>query len=150
MAGGSTPGPLYAALRQTAISHIQKGKKDQWQSSEQPDSESFSQSPIDFSRVSFFLVDERYVPPTDPKSNVRLVMEELFGQEVWSDPAAGGTMKFRPTANAWPYTIDFSYPDTSLPVDRCIAEYREVGSDNQPSGSIPRIFLDSTALRSGI
>ncbi|XP_026194454.1 uncharacterized protein LOC34622585 [Cyclospora cayetanensis] len=81
---------------------------------------------LDFSRISFFLVDERYVQPTDKKSNVRLVMEELFGQEVWSDPDLDDAKKFRPTAAAWPNAnIDFCYPDTSLPLDQCVEKYRQ-------------------------
>ena len=55
-------------------------------------------------------------------------MEQLFGHEVWSDPDSGGTTKFRPTSAAWPYpNYDFYYPDTSLPLDQCIENYRDVG-----------------------
>ena len=137
MAGGSTPGPLYAALRQTAIAHSQREKGQVSPASGQHCSGISSHLAIDFSRVSFFLVDERYVPPTHPKSNVRLVMEELFGQEVWSDPEAGGTLKFRQTADSWPHpSFDFSYPDTSLPVEQCIEKYREVGFSHDPGNSL--------------
>lgn len=87
-----------------------------------------SHLPVDLSRVSFFLVDERYVPPTDAKSNVRLVMEQLFGYMVHSDPESPHEMTFKPTQAAWPYpTYDFYYPDTSLPLDQCIEKYKEVG-----------------------
>ncbi|CDI75554.1 Glucose-6-phosphate dehydrogenase, putative [Eimeria praecox] len=126
LSGGSTPGPLYAALRQTAIAHAERDKGQNSPASGQHSSGASSHLAIDFSRVSFFLVDERYVPPTHPKSNVRLVMEELFGQEVWSDQEAGGAMSFRPTAYSWPHPdFDFSFPDTSLPLEQCIKKYRE-------------------------
>ncbi|CDJ50721.1 Glucose-6-phosphate dehydrogenase, putative [Eimeria brunetti] len=125
LSGGSTPGPLYAALRQTAIAHAERVKGQVSPAGAQHSSGSHHLA-IDFSRVSFFLVDERYVPPTHPKSNVRLVMEELFGHEVWSDPEAGGVMKFRPRADSWPHRIfEFSYPDTSLPLEQCVQKYRE-------------------------
>lgn len=137
LSGGSTPGPLYAALRQTAIAHVEREKGQASPASGQQSSGTSSHLAIDFSRVSFFLVDERYVPPTHPKSNVRLVMEELFGQEVWSDPEAGGATKFRPTADSWPHPrFDFSYPDTSLPMDQCIEKYREV-SFHDPAIPLP-------------
>lgn len=129
LSGGSTPGPLYAALRQTALELSRKEQHQEPPSSQRNTSNSVP-SPLDLSRVSFFLVDERYVAPTDPKSNVRLVMEELFGQEVCSDPASPGAMTFKPTSAAWPYpNFEFYYPDTSLPVDQCIDKYRETLSN---------------------
>lgn len=128
--GGSTPGPLYAALRQTAL-ELAGTEQHQEPPSSQRSTSNSAPSSLDLARVSFFLVDERYVPPTDSKSNVRLVMEELFGQEVCSDPASPGAMTFKPTSAAWPYpNFEFYYPDTSLPLDQCIEKYREVNACN--------------------
>ncbi|KAL8275062.1 hypothetical protein Esti_000941 [Eimeria stiedai] len=119
--GGSTPGPLYAALRQTAIEHYHRQHGD-----ETPGNGNPPQNLLDLSRVIFFLVDERYVPPTDSKSNVRLVMEELFGHKVCKDADDPNVMKFEPTDAAWPYSkYEFYYPDTSLPMDQCVEKYRE-------------------------
>lgn len=51
LSGGSTPGPVYAAL---------------------------SKAPLDWSRVDVALVDERWLLPDDPDSNARLVRESLL------------------------------------------------------------------------
>lgn len=127
LSGGSTPGPLYSALRQTALEHCHQRQNDASEDGSPHVSSTSSDLPLDLSRLSFFLVDERYVPPTDAKSNVRLVMEELFGHKVCSDPEAPGGKTFKPTDAAWPYpNFDFYYPDTSLPLDQCIDKYREM------------------------
>ncbi|KAL8455642.1 hypothetical protein Emag_000464 [Eimeria magna] len=115
-----------SALRQTAIEHYRRHQEDGTPGKGQQSSDNPSQTLLDLSRVTFFLVDERYVPPTDSKSNVRLVMEELFGHKVCKD-ADLGSMKFEPTDAAWPYSkYEFHYPDTSLPLDQCIEKYREL------------------------
>ncbi|MGQ0610325.1 MAG: 6-phosphogluconolactonase [Paracoccaceae bacterium] len=49
--GGTTPGPVFDAL---------------------------SRADLDWSRVSVVLNDERWVPPTHPRSNTRLLAERLF------------------------------------------------------------------------
>ncbi|KAL8444218.1 hypothetical protein Emed_006339 [Eimeria media] len=115
-----------SALRQTAIEHYRRHQQDGTPGKGQQSSDNPSQNLLDFSRVTFFLVDERYVPPTDSKSNVRLVMEELFGYKVCKDANNSSSMKFEPTNAAWPYPkYEFYYPDTSLPLDQCIENYRE-------------------------
>ncbi|KAL8426513.1 hypothetical protein Efla_004878 [Eimeria flavescens] len=124
LSGGSTPGPLYAALRQTAIEHFKRQQEEGAGGSGQQGDNSSSWL-LDFSRITFFLVDERYVPPTDPKSNVRLVMEQLLGHEVCEVADSAKGKKFKPTDAAWPYPeFEFHYPDTSLPMDQCIENYR--------------------------
>ncbi|KAL8435723.1 hypothetical protein ACSSS7_002260 [Eimeria intestinalis] len=126
-AGGSTPGPLYAALRQTAIEHHRRQCGDGTPGNREKGSDNPSQNVLDLSRVTFFLVDERYVPPTDSKSNARLVMEELFGHKISKEADDPNSMRFEPTEAAWPYSkCEFYYPDTSLPMDQCIEKYREV------------------------
>lgn len=77
LSGGSTPGPIYEALAQS--------------------------QDIDWSRVTVFLVDERYVAVDAPDSNQRMIRETLL-----AGPAA--------KANA-------IFPDTSLPIDICVAQY---------------------------
>lgn len=52
LSGGSTPGPVYSVLGQ--------------------------QAGIDWSKVTLFLVDERYVPASDQQSNQHLVRETLL------------------------------------------------------------------------
>lgn len=51
LSGGSTPGPLYAHL---------------------------AEQDVPWSRVHLFWIDERFVPPTDERSNERLVRETLL------------------------------------------------------------------------
>jgi len=55
LAGGSTPKSLYRLLAGAE-----------------------SKDKIDWAKVFFFFGDERYVPPTDPKSNFRMARETLF------------------------------------------------------------------------
>lgn len=79
LSGGSTPKPIYEALSQS--------------------------SGIDWARVTFFLVDERYVLPDHPDSNQRMIRETLL-----TGPAAKATTIF---------------PDTSQPMETCVAQYDE-------------------------
>lgn len=74
LSGGSTPGPVYKAL----------AKRDLF----------------DFKKVQFFMVDERYVPATDPKSNYKLIAESM------------------PNAHLHSF-------DTTLPIEQCIADYED-------------------------
>jgi 6-phosphogluconolactonase len=74
LSGGSTPGPIYEAL----------GKRELY----------------DFKKPVFFMVDERYVPATDPKSNYKLIADTL------------------PEAHLHSF-------DTTLPIEECIKDYEE-------------------------
>ncbi|MFC1647679.1 6-phosphogluconolactonase [Patescibacteria group bacterium] len=74
LSGGSTPGPVYSAL----------GKREL----------------LDFKKAVFFMVDERYVPATDPKSNYKLIIENL------------------PDAHLHSF-------DTTLPIDECVKDYED-------------------------
>lgn len=61
---------------------------------------------IDMSRIIFFLVDERYVPPTDELSNQRLIMNTLLRN--------------------WPVPREnIIFPDTNLPIEECVRKYEE-------------------------
>ena len=78
LSGGSTPLPVYEAL--------------------------IKNTTIDWSKVFFFLVDERYVPVTDPNSNQSAIRQILHKNEHISDDHC-------------------IFPDTSLPLLPCIALY---------------------------
>ena len=77
LSGGSTPKPIYEAL----------GKES-----------------IDWSCVSVFLVDERYVPRDSDNSNQKLVYDTLLKHA--SIPEQG-----------------IVFPDTSLPLEECVKKY---------------------------
>jgi 6-phosphogluconolactonase len=63
---------------------------------------------IDWSRVTVFLIDERHTPSDAPESNQRMIRETLL-----LGPAAAAKTIF---------------PDTSLPVEACVADYdRRIG-----------------------
>lgn len=77
LSGGSTPKPIYVLLS--------------------------TELGIDWKRVTFFLVDERYVPSDHADSNAKMLNETLLTHEA---------------ANA--HCI---LPDTTLPLPECIQEY---------------------------
>jgi len=77
LSGGSTPKPVYEAL----------GKV-----------------PLDWDAVRCFLIDERYVSPTNKDSNQKLVRESLV-------------------AHARIRERNLVFPDTSLPIDACVERY---------------------------
>lgn len=79
LSGGSTPKPIYEAL---------------------------SQHDIDFSKVEFYQVDERYVPNEDENSNYKLINQSLINP-------LGDNLKA------------FHYFDTTFPIDQCIKKYSE-------------------------
>jgi 6-phosphogluconolactonase len=74
LSGGSTPRPVYKALSKREL--------------------------YDFKKVQFFMVDERYVPPTDPKSNYKLIVEAM------------------PKAHLHSF-------DTDLPIDESVKDYED-------------------------
>ena len=86
LSGGSTPVPVYAALSRS--------------------------TDIDWSRVTFFLIDERYVPADALESNQRMIRETLL-----QGTATKATL---------------ISPDTSLPIDQCIAQYDQAISQLTP------------------
>ena len=86
LSGGSTPKPVYVLLS--------------------------TELGIDWKRVTFFLVDERYVPATDADSNTKLIRETLL-----THAAAGATLVV---------------PDTTLPIAECIADYAKKVSKLTP------------------
>ncbi|EAN31303.1 Glucose-6-phosphate dehydrogenase domain protein [Theileria parva strain Muguga] len=59
---------------------------------------------LDFNRIIFFLVDERYVPSDDEMSNLRLLRNTLL--KHWPIPES-----------------NLIFPDTSLPLEECIKKY---------------------------
>uniref|UniRef100_A0A3B0N789 glucose-6-phosphate dehydrogenase (NADP(+)) n=1 Tax=Theileria annulata TaxID=5874 RepID=A0A3B0N789_THEAN len=59
---------------------------------------------IDFNRIIFFLVDERYVPSDDEMSNIRLLRNTLL--KHWPIPES-----------------NLVFPDTSLPLEECVKKY---------------------------
>mmetsp|Transcript_6414 Transcript_6414/g.18480 ORF Transcript_6414/g.18480 Transcript_6414/m.18480 type:complete len:790 (+) Transcript_6414:39-2408(+) len=61
---------------------------------------------LEWSRLVFFLVDERYVPRDHPDSNQRMLQESLCKNGCTSLDA-------------------MVVPDTSLPLDQCIAKYHQ-------------------------
>lgn len=86
LSGGSTPRPVYESLE----------KKDG----------------IRWNDIELFLVDERYVPPSDQESNQKLVRESLF---------AGDAVKSR--------TL---FPNTTLPLADCVTEYDQALASKTP------------------
>jgi 6-phosphogluconolactonase len=78
LSGGSTPKPIYTKLGQ---------RKD-----------------IDWSKVSIFLLDERYVPNEHPDSNQKMVVETLL-------------------VNAPIPPENVFFPDTNLTIEECVADY---------------------------
>lgn len=89
LCGGSTPKPVYAMLA--------------------------ADISIDWNRVTFFLLDERYVPGGHPDSNQRMIRETLL-----THAAAAATTVF---------------PNTSLPLPACISDYE------QKIAALPRASL---------
>lgn len=79
LSGGSTPKPMYEEL----------GKQK-----------------IDWSKVTVFLVDDRYIDPMHEDSNQRLVHETLLKHADIPES-------------------HLLFPDTSLPIDDCIANYEQ-------------------------
>lgn len=77
LSGGSTPRPVYVLLS--------------------------TELGIDWSRVTFFLTDERYVPADHADSNQRMIRETLLTHEARDARTV--------------------FPDTSLPLEACIADY---------------------------
>ncbi len=78
LSGGSTPGPVYEQL----------GRK----------------RTIDWEKVHLFLVDERHVPPSDDRSNQKLIEETLLKHAGIPD-------------------LQRHFPDTSKPVGECARFY---------------------------
>lgn len=56
---------------------------------------------IDWPAVTLFLIDERYVPADDERSNQRLLMDTLLKT----------------------VTLPCVFPDTALPLEKCVADY---------------------------
>lgn len=77
LSGGSTPKPVYAKLSE--------------------------EKKIDWKRVQFFLLDERYVPTDHTDSNTKMIHETLL-----KNSAARAS---------------FLFPDTTLSLENCIADY---------------------------
>lgn len=77
LSGGSTPQPIYTLL----------GQMD-----------------IDWSKVSIFVIDERYVPVAHTDSNQKMVSETLL-------------------AHASIPKLNVCFPDTSLPIGTCMQQY---------------------------
>eukprot|EP00026_Physarum_polycephalum_P004222 Phypoly_transcript_04239.p2 GENE.Phypoly_transcript_04239~~Phypoly_transcript_04239.p2 ORF type:complete len:232 (+),score=46.43 Phypoly_transcript_04239:1377-2072(+) len=77
LSGGETPGPIYDKF--------------------------FQDNEIDWSKVTIFLVDDRYIEATHKDSNTHLVFSSLQ-----KNPSK---------------SYNFVHPDTSLPLEKCIVEY---------------------------
>ena len=67
---------------------------------------------IDWKRIQLFLLDERYVPTDHQDSNAKMIRETLLRNE------AG--------------TASFLFPDTTLPLTECIAQYDKKVSSLHP------------------
>lgn len=79
LCGGSTPKPVYTMLA--------------------------TDQRVPWENVTFFLLDERYVPADHADSNTRMIKETLLTREAASAACIA--------------------PDTSLPLDACIADYEK-------------------------
>lgn len=132
---------MYEALRQVVVErHL--AEKSNSSDGGAPEGERPQLFNLDFRRVAFVLLDERYVHPTDPKSNVRLVMEKLFGYRVNPDAkaSASGSSEgklFVPGDHPWPSEIEFYFPNTSLPLEECVEDYRQVRRLLSPTSRRP-------------
>ena len=96
LSGGSTPKPIYTEL----------GKS----------------TDIDWSKVTVFLVDERYVSADDTDSNQHMVRETLL-------------------ANAAVPENQIIFPDTSLSLDDCVARYDQHIADLEQDNDIDVLTL---------
>ena len=94
LSGGSTPKPIYTEL----------GKQN-----------------LDWSKISIFLIDERYCPPSDNNSNQKMVRETLL-------------------ANAAIPESNIVFPDTSLPIEKCIEQY-SIDLKKQWTGHLPHLEI---------
>jgi len=95
LSGGSTPRPIYEAL----------GKED-----------------LDWSKISIFLVDERYVLPDHKDSNQKMVSETLLKDADI------------PESNIY-------FPDTTLPIEECMEDYSsKIKGMIDAHGWLPDVF----------
>ncbi|MBM3231338.1 6-phosphogluconolactonase [Candidatus Peregrinibacteria bacterium] len=94
LSGGSTPKPIYEAL----------GKEN-----------------INWSAVTVFLVDDRYVPAKDKHSNQHLVHSTLLKHATIPES-------------------QIIFPDTTLPIGECITDYEQKIAQMLSSG-IPHIVI---------
>ncbi len=103
LSGGSTPRPLYAALA--------------------------AEKSLDLSRVTFFLLDERYVPADHPESNQAMVRALLC--------SAGGQ------------SARLLAPRVDLPLMECIADYAEQIESHLPNDAQGALQMDCAILGMG-
>eukprot|EP01057_Protomagalhaensia_wolfi_P004292 Protomagalhaensia_wolfi_Nauph_80__4291@NODE_437_length_2520_cov_31_845224_g329_i0_p1_GENE_NODE_437_length_2520_cov_31_845224_g329_i0NODE_437_length_2520_cov_31_845224_g329_i0_p1_ORF_typecomplete_len803_score189_38G6PD_C/PF02781_16/1_2e114G6PD_N/PF00479_22/1_6e51Glucosamine_iso/PF01182_20/7_4e43_NODE_437_length_2520_cov_31_845224_g329_i0232431 len=82
LSGGSTPKPVYQLMNQSII----------------------AEDKVDWEKVIFFLVDERYVPGDSDLCNARMIKETLLKNTAVPED-------------------NFLYPNTSLPIDACVEDY---------------------------
>ncbi len=120
LSGGSTPAPIYKDLAR----------------------ENFS-----FERIIFYQVDERYVEPTHPDSNQKMIRESLNGHKE----NINGSMKDK--------SINIHFFDTTLPINESLSEYEKIIKKlpNQsfdlvilgigPDGHFASIFPESPLLK---
>lgn len=107
LSGGKTPRPIYEKL---------------------------AASDLDFSKVEFFLADERYTNLESDDSNYKLILETLFGGK----PKEFIENENQPTLN------NFHFFDTSLPIPECLQKYEE------ELKKIPQLEFDLIILGIGI
>ncbi|PFH31310.1 glucose-6-phosphate 1-dehydrogenase [Besnoitia besnoiti] len=134
LSGGSTPLPIYTALRHLALSAAEQGFAraasdfaSDWSPSLQQQIEEDEQrrhlgAEVDWSRVYFFLVDERYVPPDHPDSNQLKIRQHLLGQPNGVACDREGAACDPDEALHIP-EANLIFPDTTLPLDECIVRY---------------------------
>ena len=101
LSGGSTPKPIYEVLGKSAET---------------------SSSPIDWSKVWIFLVDDRYIRADDPNSNQFLLRSTLL-------------------KNAAIPESQIIFPDTSLPLSECVQLYGKYLKDLLKKGPPDLITL---------
>ncbi|MEK7137758.1 MAG: 6-phosphogluconolactonase [Patescibacteria group bacterium] len=109
LSGGSTPGPIYRELGRSKS--------------------------IDWSKVTLFLVDERYVSEDDPQSNQRMVRETLLTS------LRDASIRASTSAGATQHDVIGVFPNTTLLIEECVKDYEEQLRNLLPDQEIDLVIL---------
>jgi 6-phosphogluconolactonase len=137
LSGGTTPGPIYAML--AASPHSPPDRMVVRAGDSLPPFDSaqgkLGERMIDWSKVSLFLVDERYVAADDPQSNQRMVRETLLKEMLRDAPPADSAPQ-HDTAG-----LHSVFPNTTLLIEECAKDYEEQLRNLLPDQEIDLVIL---------